>query len=69
QIDYLVHWHGYPISEQTWEPNNNLTHVSYLLTKFHIKHSATPCTITASLHFCPYENYTTTPKPPVIFDW
>ncbi|EGO25961.1 hypothetical protein SERLADRAFT_437687 [Serpula lacrymans var. lacrymans S7.9] len=69
KLDYLVHWHGYPVSERTWEPDTNLTHVSDLLATFHKTHPAAPCIITASLHFCPYKNYTATSKSPMLFDW
>ncbi|EGO01998.1 hypothetical protein SERLA73DRAFT_42770, partial [Serpula lacrymans var. lacrymans S7.3] len=63
KLDYLIHWHGYPVSERTWEPDTNLTHVADLLAAFHKTNPAAPRIITASLHFRPYENYTATSKP------
>jgi hypothetical protein len=39
---FLVHWKGYPISERTWEPRQNLQHCSELLADFHLKYPSKP---------------------------
>jgi len=35
QLEYLVHWRGYPISERTWEPTSNLINVPLKIQEFH----------------------------------
>ncbi len=35
QLQYLVHWHGYDVSECTWEPIKNLSNVMEKVHEFH----------------------------------
>jgi hypothetical protein len=35
RLKYLVHWQGYDISEQTWEPIANLANAPKMINKFH----------------------------------
>ena len=34
KYQYLVKWKGYDSSENTWEPENNLTHMEELLAEY-----------------------------------
>jgi transposase InsO family protein len=36
--EYLVKWLGYPDSDNTWEPDTNLTNCRHLLAQYHAKH-------------------------------
>ena len=47
QVDqYLVEWKGYPISEATWEPLENLTGSIELVTEFNKQQTrAAQCTV------------------------
>jgi len=35
QLEYSIHWHGYPISERIWEPISNLINVPLKIQEFH----------------------------------
>ena len=35
QLQYLVHWKGYPREEDTWEPTENVKNTQDLIDKFH----------------------------------
>ena len=35
QLQYLVHWKGYDVSEDTWEPAKHLEHAPELVQAFH----------------------------------
>jgi hypothetical protein len=35
QLQYVVLWKGYPISEATWEPTHHLTHAPDIVRAFH----------------------------------
>jgi hypothetical protein len=35
QLQYLVHWHGYDVSEHTWEPIKNLSNAMEKVHEFH----------------------------------
>jgi hypothetical protein len=35
KLMYLVFWQGYPHSEATWEPAENLVHAQDLVNRFH----------------------------------
>jgi hypothetical protein len=37
-LEYLIKWKGYPQSENTWEPDTNLTNCRQLLTSYHQTH-------------------------------
>ena len=42
KIQYRVKWVDYPISESTWEPVSNLTHVKSMITEFENNQEGTP---------------------------
>ena len=42
QLQYLVHWKGFDVSEDTWEPAKHLTHATELVTEFHSRYPAKP---------------------------
>jgi hypothetical protein len=35
QFQYLIHWHGYDVSEHIWEPIKNLSNVMEKVHEFH----------------------------------
>jgi hypothetical protein len=39
---YLVFWRGYPPSETTWEPTENLVHAQDLVNRFHQQYPNKP---------------------------
>jgi hypothetical protein len=41
-LEYLVHWHGYEISERTWEPGANLVNAPKMINKFHRQYPTKP---------------------------
>ncbi|VDN97115.1 unnamed protein product [Rodentolepis nana] len=48
QLTYKVRWVGYPSSEDTWEPEENLTSVRNLIDQFHKqKRTSSPSSITS----------------------
>ena len=42
QLQYLVHWKGYDVSEDTWEPARHLTHTRELVNDFHASYPNKP---------------------------
>ena len=42
QLQYLVHWKGFDVSEDTWEPARHLAHAPELVTDFHSRYPAKP---------------------------
>ena len=42
QLQYLVHWKGYDVSEDTWEPARHLTHTRELVNNFHASYPNKP---------------------------
>lgn len=42
QLQYLVHWKGYPISSRSWEPALFLEHAQDLVQKYHKQHPNKP---------------------------
>ncbi len=42
RLEYLVHWQGYEVSEQTWEPVANLTNAPKMIKKFHCQYPTKP---------------------------
>ena len=42
QLQYLVHWKGFDVSEDTWEPAGNLVHASDAITDFHQEYPHKP---------------------------
>lgn len=39
QVFYKVRWHGYPPSQDTWEPLRNLKKVKHEVDKYEMQHS------------------------------
>ena len=35
QLQYLVHWQGYDVSEDSWEPAINLEHAQEIVQEYH----------------------------------
>ena len=63
QLEYLVHWEGYPHEEDTWEPVDNvLPNSKKLVNEFHRRNPSAPRRISKmdfdALAFRPYANYT-----------
>jgi len=71
KLHYLVHWKGYPIEEQTWEPVANITAAKDLVNNFHKEHPSAPRPIVrGSVRFTAYENFTEpTFAPHMLFNW
>jgi hypothetical protein len=42
QLHYLIKWTGYPLSDATWEPAQNLTHCPEELRRFHTQNPNKP---------------------------
>ena len=42
KFKYLVKWKGYPDSENSWEPLENIKNASEAIAKFHQKHPEAP---------------------------
>ena len=49
KFKYLVKWKGYPDSENSWEPLDNIKNASKAIAQFHQKHPGAPRPIAASL--------------------
>lgn len=39
---YLVHWKGYPVSDNTWEPSSGVKHLRRLLVTYHKRNPKEP---------------------------
>jgi hypothetical protein len=71
KLQYLVKWEGYPREESSWEPEEHLQNSEEFIEDFHRHFPNAPQrihNIFATLHFRPYENFTTRPSG-VLFDW
>ena len=55
---YLTTWKGYPLSENTWEPESNLQHMSKMLGNYKWTHSLSYLTTMP----CPSFDHTMTPS-------
>ena len=42
QLQYLVHWQGYDISEDSWEPAINLEHAQEVVQEYHLANPTRP---------------------------
>ena len=42
KLEYLVHWHGYDINDQTWEPTENLANAPQKVQEFHQRYPYKP---------------------------
>ena len=42
QLQYLVHWHGFDDSEDSWEPASQLRHARSVIRDFHRLHPSRP---------------------------
>ena len=49
KFKYLVKWKGYPDSENSWEPEENVKDAKQAVAKFHKEHPGAPRPIAASL--------------------
>ena len=45
KTQYLIHWVGYPDSEDTWEPPEHLQHAQEILEDFNRTHVETPTVV------------------------
>ena len=44
-LQHLIHWKGYDISEDTWEPAHNLQNASEAIADFHSRYPRKPGTL------------------------
>ena len=42
RLEYLVHWKGWPDTDQTWEPVSNLGNAGDAVRDFHASHPSAP---------------------------
>ena len=42
QLQYLVHWQGYDMSEDSWEPATHLKHAQEIVQEYHTNHPSKP---------------------------
>ena len=42
QLQYLVHWQGYDVSEDSWEPATHLKHAQEIVQEYHANHPSKP---------------------------
>ena len=42
QLQYLVHWQGYDVSEDSWEPATHLKHAREIVQEYHLTHPTRP---------------------------
>ena len=42
QLQYLIHWKGYDLSEDSWEPASHLRHAQELVQEFHLRYPDKP---------------------------
>ena len=42
QLQYLIHWQGYDVSEDSWEPATHLKHAQELVQEYHTNHPSKP---------------------------
>ncbi|EJU02070.1 hypothetical protein DACRYDRAFT_107017 [Dacryopinax primogenitus] len=72
KLYYRVKWKGYPSSESTWEPKDNLCGAAWPIREFHQQYPEAPQQLSATdfaqLLFHPLENFTKLPKQ-VLFNW
>jgi hypothetical protein len=73
RYEYLVKWRGFPSSENSWEPVENVENAPQIIARFHELHPGAPRQIErtafASLKFQPYENLTEVISALHHFDW
>ena len=41
-MQYLVHWQGYDVSEDSWEPAINLEHAQEVVQEYHLANTTRP---------------------------
>lgn len=73
-LKYLVHWEGYPRSEETWEPASQLTHAQEAVKDFHKQYPSAPRPKPEQLRFIALEHLArpTEPSrmyPAWLFNW
>ncbi|KAG1884421.1 hypothetical protein F4604DRAFT_1522316, partial [Suillus subluteus] len=71
QLEYLVHWKGFPREEREWLKSSELQHASEAVAEFHRNHPAKPRPMpTMKLRFRRFENFTVPNHiPRYLFNW
>ena len=42
QLQYLVHWRGFDVSEDSWEPASTMSHATEAIAEFHERYPSKP---------------------------
>ena len=42
QLQYLVHWRGFDVSEDSWEPASTMAHATEAIAEFHERYPSKP---------------------------